>query len=121
MKAVVFLLVLSVSLCCNAKEKERVWHEGLLTDVQTEHGSRIVGSGGIVATKRNDLALYTIDEGKMIWICGRTMTSRHDKMLKLTINAKIKFAIEGDNCYLMDEDGKEHKVGLERKEVKKAE
>lgn len=116
-----FLIFVFCSVALAAKNKDRAWHEGTLVDVQVEHGSRMTGAGGTIVTHRDDLALYTIDEGKMIWTCGRTMTSRRDKMLQLTVNAKVKFAIEGDDCYLVDEKGEEHKVGLQRKELKKSE
>jgi hypothetical protein len=35
------------------------------------------------------------------------------------VNAPVKYAISGDDLYLLDEDGKEHKLSVEEKIAKK--
>jgi hypothetical protein len=37
----------------------------------------------------------------------------------VTVNAPVKYAISGDELYLLDEDGKEHKLSVEEKIAKK--
>jgi hypothetical protein len=73
---------------------------------------------GHVLLRRDDASYYAIDSGDMIYTIKRTLTSRHDKQLKVTINAPVKFAIEKDDVYLLDEEGKEHKLPLESKRLK---
>lgn len=72
----------------------------------------------MIATLPNDLTLYTIDDGKYLFVVSRRMTKKHDKPLDLTVNAPIKFAIEKSDCYLLDEEGNEHKLTVEKKTLK---
>ncbi|MGB8066047.1 MAG: hypothetical protein WCF26_29460 [Candidatus Sulfotelmatobacter sp.] len=72
----------------------------------------------MIATLRNDVTLYTIDDGKYLWVVSRRMVKKHDKPLNLTINAPVKFAIEKGDCYLLDDEGKEHKLMVEKKILK---
>ena len=104
--------------------KDRTWTTGTLVDSETERGTRTVGipstigSGPMIATLRNDVTLYTIDDGKYLWVVSRRMLKKHDKPLNLTINAPVKFAIEKEDCYLLDDEGKEHKLVVEKKTLK---
>ena len=72
----------------------------------------------MIATLRNDVTLYTIDDGKYVWVVSRRMIKKHDKPLNVTINAPVKFAIENADCYLLDDQGKEHKLVVEKKTLK---
>ncbi|HEY6250997.1 MAG TPA: hypothetical protein VI685_13635, partial [Candidatus Angelobacter sp.] len=66
----------------------------------------------------DDATYYTIETDDLIYIAKRTLTRRHDKQVKITVNAPVKFAISGDDFYLLDEDGKEHKLSIEEKRAK---
>jgi hypothetical protein len=46
------------------------------------------------------------------------MIKKHDKPLNVTINAPVKFAIENEDCYLLDDQGTEHKLVVEKKTLK---
>jgi hypothetical protein len=46
------------------------------------------------------------------------MVKKHDKPLEVTVNAPVKFAIEKGDCYLLDDEGKEHKLMVEKKILK---
>jgi hypothetical protein len=72
----------------------------------------------VVNTFRDDLTFYKIDAGSMIYVCARTLRNRRDKALDVTINRPVRFAIEGSTCYLQDDEGKEHKLSLEKKIAK---
>jgi hypothetical protein len=115
-----FLVVCSVA----SLAKDRAWTTGSLVDSQTERGTRTVGipstigSGPMIATLRNDVTLYTIDDGKYLWVVGRRMLRKNDKPLDLTVNGSVKFAIEKADCYLLDDEGKEHKLTVEKKTLK---
>jgi hypothetical protein len=78
----------------------------------------MIGSGPMIATLRNDVTLYTIDDGKYVWVVSRRMIKKHDKPLNVTINAPVKFAVENEDCYLLDDQGKEHKLVVEKKTLK---
>jgi hypothetical protein len=104
--------------------KDRAWTTGTLVNSETQRGTRTVGvpstigSGPMIATLRNDVTLYTIDDGKYVWVVSRRMIKKHDKPLNVTINAPVKFAVENEDCYLLDDQGKEHKLVVEKKTLK---
>jgi len=104
--------------------KDRAWTTGTLVNAETERDSSDVGvpptiiTGPKIVTLRNDVTYYTIDDGKYRWVVSRRMTKRDDQPLKVTINTQVKFAIEKKTCYLLDEQGEEHKLMVERKRLK---
>jgi hypothetical protein len=120
LSAVLFLVVCSPSFLA----KDRAWTTGTLVNADTERDSRTVGvpptivTGPKIVTLRNDVTYYTIDDGKYLWVVSRRMTKKDDKPLNVTINAPVKFAIEKKACYLLDEQGEEHKLVVERKTLK---
>ena len=118
--ALLFLVVCSTPLLA----KDRAWITGTLVNADTERDSRSVGipptiiTGPKVATMRNDVTYYTIDDGKYRWVVSRHMTKKDDKPLDLAIDSPVKFAIEKKTCYLLDDKGEEHKLTVERKRPK---
>jgi hypothetical protein len=104
--------------------KDRAWTTGILVNSETQRGTRTVGipsaigSGPMIATLRNDVKLYTIDDGRYVWVVSRRMLKKHDKPINVTINAPVKFAVEDQDCYLLDDQGKEHKLVVEKKTLK---
>ena len=114
----VLLLLLSVTMVATAKDKQRLWQDGVLLDSDTSRGTRIANFGDDIQTLRNDLTYYQIDSGKMVYVVARSLRSRRDKALDITINGHVHFAIEGDTCYLQDDNGKEHKLTVEKKIAK---
>ena len=118
--AVLFLAVCSSPFSA----KERTWTTGTLVNADTERDSRAVGvpptivAGPKIVTLRNDVTYYTIDDGKYLWVVSRRMTKKDDQPLDVTINAPVKFAIEHQDCYLLDDQGKEYKLVVEKKTLK---
>ena len=116
------LLLVICSLASVARD--RAWTTGTLLDSQTERGTKTVGipstvgSGPLIVTRRNDVTLYTIDDGKYVWVVSRRMVRKNDKPLDLTINAPVKFAVEEGDCYLLDDQGKDHRLMVEKKTLK---
>jgi hypothetical protein len=104
-------------LALGASDKKREWLEGKLIDVSNEaytYGSVVNGTGG---THQGDHITYRIDDGKYIYVASHTHR-RHDKALTVTVNDKIKFAIEKEKIYILDEDGKEHELKFVKKTLK---
>jgi hypothetical protein len=121
------LLLLCFCTLALAKDSPREWKTGMLVDVTMEKNSKLVGSlngangnvhGGITQ-RRDDSTYHYIDAGDLTYIAKRTLTHRRDKQVKVTVNAPVKYAISGDDLYLLDEDGKEHKLSIEEKIAKK--
>ena len=111
--AVCCLLLLSLmTLIAAAKGKEKKpieWRTGTLLDVSSE---RITG--------RADMTRYTIDDGqKYIYVLTRKLTMYWDKELAVTVKRPVKFAIVGDEEFLLlDEKGKAHKLSLQKRSLR---
>ena len=96
------------------------WSTGTLIDTTAEKGLRLwSSSSGMTVEKRNDATYYEIDAGEVIYVAKRTLTKRWDKQIKVTINAPVKFMVDGSSLFLLDEDGKQHKMSVEKKILKK--
>ena len=124
MKAAIVLALTLISFSAIAKDHK--WQTGTLFDMTSEKGKTLVGhyhaqngyANGHLRERRDDATYYSIESGDMIYIVKRTLTSRGDKQLNLTINGPVKFCIEKEDVYLLDDDGKEHKLSLESKRIK---
>lgn len=88
-------------------KKERDWQEGKLIDIQNE-------SIGAINRER---IIYVIDAGNYIYTASRIHYMRA-KSLLVTVNDKIKFALEKSKFYILDEEGKEHELKFEKKALK---
>lgn len=123
-RILVLNLLLALSVPLLAKKPVLDWRTGTLLSVQMEHGTRVVSSTNTythdttVGSARNDATFYEIDAGDFIYVAKRTLYLRHDRQLHVTTNASVKFALSGDDFYLMDDEGKEHKLTLEEKRAK---
>jgi hypothetical protein len=109
------VVLLSIGTSTFAKNKPRDWQSGTLVDSSTERGTRVHGNAYGVNSSRDDLTFYKIDAGSMMYTCARSLRSRSDKQLDVTINRPVQFALEGSTCYLQDAEGKEHKLSLDQK------
>ena len=112
---IVALLLGTLVPLAQARDKDRAWKTGMLLDSSTQTGSRVVGDEDRVVTLRNDLTYYRIDAGDIVYVVARTLRSRRDKALDVTINRPVHYVIDGSNCYLRDDEGKEHKLTIEKK------
>lgn len=103
--AVVICLALALGTFAQRPSKDKVWQEGKLINIEAARDA-----WGHVA--------YTVDAGEFVYTAGHFIFRGKRLPLPLTINTKVKFAITKDRFYLIDEDGKEHKLTLEKKELK---
>jgi hypothetical protein len=67
---------------------------------------------------RNDLTYYRVDAGETVYVVARSLRGRGDRALDVTINRPVQFAIDGNDFYLRDAEGKEHKLTIEKKIAK---
>lgn len=120
------LSVLMITVVCatalptlGVPTKERAWQEGKLIDIVSDpytYGSVYKGTGGVHQGER---ITYVIDDGKYIYAASHTHR-RHDKALPVTVNAKIKFAVEKSKVYILDEENEEHELKFVKKTLKDA-
>ena len=104
-----FILCLGLATATmQAKEKEHVWKTGKLLHVNNEKAQQ----SGNAVSRRGDLWDYTVDDGKTVWVMQCDLHSREDSAIFVTVNGLVKFAIEKHTAYLIDDDGKEHKLSI---------
>ena len=134
-------LVLSAALptISQAAKHERNWQNGILLDAQK---SRIyLGSYGTANTSGNasvygssatynaysntsTQAVYAheeievVDGGDRIYVISRLLKWRWSKEADVTVNAPVKYAVEGQHIYLLDDDGHEYKTKIIKKTLK---
>ena len=112
------ILILTLAVACAAKEKKPIeWVSGTLLDVGSERGTRILDGKSF----RDDVTYYQIDDGqKYIYVLKRTLKHRGDKELHVTVGAPIKFAIMGDIFLVLDDEGKQHSLSLQKRSLRTA-
>jgi PEGA domain len=133
MKQLAAGLIVAVLTCvATAKDKEHEWKDGLLIDATSESRSytystpvtgQVSDSGqvnlyGGTQSGRVEIWTYAIDDGTFVWVATRDLRLRWDKPFKTTVNKPLKFAVEKSDVYVLDEDGKEHKLELKKKIAK---
>jgi hypothetical protein len=117
MKKTITVTFTMIALTLVATAKERDWQEGKLIDITSEPyviGRVVNGVGGV---SQREKIKYQIDDGKFVYTASH-VHRRRDTALPLTVNAKVKFAIEKSRFYLLDENGEEHELKLEKKALK---
>lgn len=128
-----------LALPCLAAKHERNWQSGTLLDAQRSRlflgTSGSTYNSGSVNTYRysptysdssNTIhrARYGLDEvevidgGDKIYVVERILKRQWTREANLTVNAPIKFAIEGRIMYLVDDDGREYKTKIIKKTLK---
>ena len=85
-----------------AGDKHRNWQQGVLKTISTDTDTG------------REVASYTIETGEYVYVVKRKVGHR-DKPLLVTVNDPVRFAVEGQDFYLVDEQGKEHKLLLDRR------
>ncbi len=120
--SLLMLVALAPATVAAAKKiPDSAWQTGTLRNVTNDTNSRLVGmynnGYGMVGEKVRIVWHYIIDAGQYVYESERT-TRRHDKPLNLTINGPVKFAVDGMDLYLRDEDGKVHKLTIATKTLK---
>ncbi len=115
---------------CGAKDKQHTWRDGLLLDATTEsrfytqssptYKDGEINPAGGIETRRVEIWTYSIDGGDFVWVGTRDLRLRGDKPLNVTVNKPIKFAVENSDIFILDEDGKEHRLDFKKKIAKAA-
>ena len=112
----------SIPLLASHKTVDIHWLDGKLLSSSSERectvdGSSSNGTGSVVEICVIYVS-YKVDAGDMIYTLRRDMRFRWDKDLDVTVNAPVKFAIDGRKGYLQDEHGKPHQLYVVQKAKK---
>jgi hypothetical protein len=102
------VVMLLLSLHCSASDtKNLTWQTGTLVDQSTTLED--AGCAGNVCGGTYHRTHYAIAAGNKLYIGNRTGSA-----LNISVNSPIKFAINGNTIYLMDDKGKPHDCHLEQ-------
>ena len=102
-----FILCLGLATA-TMQAKDREWKTGKLLDEKPAKAQKVPNQKAYAG----ELWDYTVDGGKCVWVMQRDLHLRNDLPLLVTVNAPVKFAVEKHNAYLLDDDGKEHKLAI---------
>ena len=100
-----------------AKIPATSWQTGTLTDLTTDNESKIVGLNGMLVQSHHVITHYFIESADYIYEANLVLHAK-DKQPPVTVNGPIKFALAGNDFYIQDEQGKEHKLALVKKTLK---
>jgi hypothetical protein len=124
------ILLCLVTVAVVAKADDRNWQTGTLmasqkqqvpagsTAVTTTDGSennRGDYSQNTIKTKSDDYDTYqvfTIQSGNITYVVREHLFFPWSKPADLTLGKPVRFALDNNSMYLLDSDGKEHKVSI---------
>jgi hypothetical protein len=134
-KFLTLCLVLTVAVM--VKAQSRNWQTGTLLETEqqkvlegsttnrTSSGNANNGnySGNSTTTKTDNYDTYqvfTIGSGQMVYVAREHLFFPWSKPTLTTVGAPVKFAVEKNDLYVMDAEGKQHKMGIVKTALKTA-
>jgi hypothetical protein len=133
-----FLAVVSAQ-CLAAGEKTRNWQMGKVLDSErARHFAGTIGSGSSTGSSQtygtygtyqgssntSQTAMYRVYETFLIegethvYVAQQRLRWRWSKPANLTVNGPVKFAVEKRRLYVVDDDGKQHEMGIIKQVLK---
>jgi len=133
------LTLLFSALSVAAKQVERDWKQGKLLSTDEDryfagtinsasangtvndsgdYGTYSGHTGGSQTAIYRVYQSYVIESDTHVYVARERLRWRWSKPANLTINAPIRFAIEKDRMFILDEDGKEHEAKITKKILK---
>jgi hypothetical protein len=135
----IVLAILLGTVSSGSKQKERDWQQGkLLSTDEDRYFAGTVGSASTNGTVNDSgdygtysahttgsqtaiyrvYQSYVIESGSYVYVARERLRWRWSKAAELTVNGPIRFAIEKDKIFILDEDGKEHDARITKKILK---
>ena len=137
--AIVSLLILMLPLASWPQSKKaRDWQEGVLlsvektkeldsttttTDTQGKAKSGDKYSEQSTATKTQNYdyyAVYAVQAGNIVYTARQHLMFDFSKPANITLGEKLKYAVEKDKLYMIDDNGKEFSAKIVKKALKDA-
>ncbi len=107
--------VLLLSFVSAATAKDRKWQDGTVVNITSDAPGATASAAETVSRYQIKRAYYWIKAGDITYILVNAWSvGFHSPKapLNVTLNGKIKIAVEGQNVYLLDDAGKEIKRPL---------
>jgi len=120
----------------------RDWHEGTLLETEQEKipsgatynsstdgsakpkGDKTKYSENTTTTATQDydtFQLYTIQGHGKVYTASERLLFPWSKPANVTVGEKVKYVVEKNKLYLLDDDGKEHKASIKKVKMQSAE
>ena len=135
-----FILLLAAALVPQtfAAATPRDWHEGTLLETEQEkvpsgttyhsstdgsakpNGDKTKYSQNTTTTASQDYdtyQLYTIQGGGKVYTASERLLFPWSKPANVTVGEKVKYVVEKNKMYFLDDDGKEHKASIKKVKV----
>ena len=103
-------IVLLISLSAFASDKAHDWQIGRLLD--SEQAQQFVGENAVFVEN------YTIETETHVYVASQPLKFKWTHTFGVTVGGPIKFSIEKDSLYILDDAGKEHKTRLVKTSLK---
>jgi len=141
-KIVALPLLLLLAVPAFAATTARDWHTGMLMETEQERvpsgtishsnadvsakdkGDKTQYSGTKTTTTTQDydtFQIYTVEGGNRIYTAKEQLLFPWSKPANVTVGEKVKYVIDKNRMYLLDDDGKEHKAKITKVKMKSAE
>ena len=141
-KIVVFLLFVALAIPGFAAATARDWQSGTLIETEQEKvpsGSTSHSSADVTAKDKGDktqysgnrtttttqdydtFQVYTIDGASKVYTAKEQLLFPWSKPANVTVGEKVKYFVDKNRMYLLDDDGKEHKAKITKVKMKSAE
>lgn len=107
---VAVLVVISLSVASVGAAKQHEWQEGILTKITSEAPGALTPGAETLFRYRIKRSYYWITAGNITYVVVNSWSvGFHSPKapLNVTLNGKIKIAIEGKNAYILDDAGKQ--------------
>lgn len=138
MKSVVFAassVLLAVTLCAGASDSPREWKSGTLLETEKQEvrtgSTKRTNSDGTIKDKGNKadysetttstttedhdtFQVYTIQGDTKTYIARERLLFPWSKPANVTVGEKVKYVVQKNTLYLLDDDGKQHKAGISK-------
>jgi hypothetical protein len=128
-------VVLAVALCASGADNSRNWQSGTLLEtekeqvrqgtIKTENTEGSIKDKGkkedYSETKTSSTTdnydtfqVYTIQADTKTFIARERLLFPWSKPANVTVGEKVKYVVQKNTLYLLDDDGKQHKAGISK-------
>jgi hypothetical protein len=129
------LLVAAIALCAWGADNSREWKSGTLLETEKqevrtgstkttnrdgtikEKGKKADYSQTTTSTTTDDydtFQVYTIQGDGKTYIARERLLFPWSKPANLSVGEKVKYVVQKNTLYLLDDDGKQHKAGISK-------
>lgn len=113
MKKILVLLLVFASICAQAKISNSDWKSGVLKRVSKDH---LTGESGQLGKKppRHGVYInyYFVESENFLYEGDDVKLKQSEKGFPVSVNSQVKFFLNGNDMYLKDDRGKQHKLRL---------